>query len=89
MFVLGVDPGVSRCGYGCVSSDGGRLRPVAVGVLSDQPGLRARLDETEERLAALRRSMLETYGAWGRAMDDLENLWAVVGYRRELSPMAA
>ena len=68
---------------------GGSSAEGLVGVLSDQPGLRARLDETEERLAALRRSMLETYGAWGRAMDDLENLWAVVGYRRELSPMAA
>ena len=34
MFVLGVDPGVSRCGYGCVSSEGGRMRPIAVGVLS-------------------------------------------------------
>ena len=29
MFVLGVDPGVSRCGYGCISSDG---------ISSDGPG---------------------------------------------------
>ena len=68
---------------------GGSSAEGLVDVLSDQPGLRARLDETEERLATLRRSMLETYGAWGRAMDDLENLWAVVGYRRELIPIAA
>ena len=60
-----------------------------VGVLSAQPALRAKLEEKEEQLAALRRSMLEAYGAWGRALDDLENLWAVVGYRRELTPMAA
>ncbi len=60
-----------------------------VGVLAAQPALRGKLDETEERLAEIRRSMLEAYGEWGRAMDDLENLWAVVGYRREPVPIAA
>lgn len=60
-----------------------------VGVLAAQPSLRGKLDETEERLAEIRQSMLEAYGAWGRAMDDLENLWAVVGYRREVAPIAA
>lgn len=35
MFVLGIDPGLSRCGYGCVEArPGGRgARAVAVGVL--------------------------------------------------------
>jgi hypothetical protein len=68
---------------------GGRSADGLVGVLATQPALRARLDEAEERLAGLRRSMLETYGSWSRAMDDLENLWAVVDCRRELVPIAA
>lgn len=34
MFVLGVDPGLSRCGYGLVSRDGGgALRAQAAGVI--------------------------------------------------------
>src|SRR5438270_9809474 len=37
MFVLGVDPGVSRCGYGCVESARGQTRAIGVGVLSTSP----------------------------------------------------
>jgi crossover junction endodeoxyribonuclease RuvC len=49
MFVLGIDPGVSRCGYGCVqSSASGVGRAVAVGVLTTPPS-----DPLPERLAAL------------------------------------
>jgi crossover junction endodeoxyribonuclease RuvC len=35
MFVLGIDPGVTRCGYGCVEQTrrGHAARPVAMGVL--------------------------------------------------------
>ncbi|MGH9114751.1 MAG: crossover junction endodeoxyribonuclease RuvC, partial [Acidimicrobiales bacterium] len=38
MFALGVDPGLSRCGYGAVRSDGGRLSAVANGHLTTPPG---------------------------------------------------
>src|SRR2546430_4174155 len=48
MFVLGVDPGVSRCGYGCVESARGQTRASAVGVLSTP-----RSQPLPERLAAL------------------------------------
>jgi crossover junction endodeoxyribonuclease RuvC len=56
MFVLGVDPGVSRCGYGCISSDSissdgrgrGELAVVAMGVITTPPS-----DELPVRLAAL------------------------------------
>jgi crossover junction endodeoxyribonuclease RuvC len=34
MFVLGVDPGLSRCGYGAVERRDGRLHAVAGGVLA-------------------------------------------------------
>ena len=33
MFVLGIDPGLSRCGYGCLRRVGGRTTAVAMGVL--------------------------------------------------------
>src|SRR2546430_14987411 len=48
MFVLGVDPGVSRCGYGCVQSARGQTRAIAVGVLTTPPS-----QPLPERLAAL------------------------------------
>ena len=37
MFALGIDPGLSRCGYGAVEQRGGSLRAVAVGHLSPPP----------------------------------------------------
>jgi len=49
MFVLGIDPGVSRCGYGCVSGGTGVApKVVAVGVLTTPPS-----DPLPDRLAAL------------------------------------
>jgi len=48
MFVLGIDPGVSRCGYGCVARTDGRDRSVAAGVITTPPS-----DPLPERLAAL------------------------------------
>jgi crossover junction endodeoxyribonuclease RuvC len=39
MFVLGVDPGLSRCGYGVVTRRDGALRAVAGGVISTEPSL--------------------------------------------------
>lgn len=49
VFVLGIDPGLSRCGYGLVLRDGRRQRAVAAGVLRTEPELAVPL-----RLAALR-----------------------------------
>ncbi|MBV9410112.1 MAG: crossover junction endodeoxyribonuclease RuvC, partial [Acidimicrobiia bacterium] len=46
--MLGVDPGVSRCGYGCVESSRGQTRAIAVGVLTTPPS-----QPLPERLAAL------------------------------------
>ena len=48
MFVLGIDPGVSRCGYGCVDGVGSRQKVVAVGVITTPPA-----DPLPERLASL------------------------------------
>jgi crossover junction endodeoxyribonuclease RuvC len=46
--VLGIDPGVSRCGYGAVARDGARLAAIACGVIRTAPA-----DPLPARLAAL------------------------------------
>jgi crossover junction endodeoxyribonuclease RuvC len=49
VFVLGIDPGLSRCGYGVVErAERGRSRAVAAGVLRTDPG-----SDVPRRLAAL------------------------------------
>jgi crossover junction endodeoxyribonuclease RuvC len=48
MFVLGIDPGLSRCGYGCVETASPHARPVAAGVLRTAPDM-----PLPERLATL------------------------------------
>ena len=58
MFVLGIDPGVSRCGYGCVEANGrgaGGGRAVAAGVLRTPPEdpLPHRLAQLDDDLRAL------------------------------------
>ncbi|HEY7106883.1 MAG TPA: crossover junction endodeoxyribonuclease RuvC [Acidimicrobiia bacterium] len=46
--VLGIDPGVSRCGYGAVARAGSRLSAVSCGVIRTPPA-----DPLPDRLAAL------------------------------------
>jgi crossover junction endodeoxyribonuclease RuvC len=48
VFVLGIDPGLSRCGYGVVERVGRRPRAVAAGVLRTDPAA-----AVPQRLAAL------------------------------------
>jgi hypothetical protein len=45
------------------------------------PILKTRLDEAETNLASIRSSIVESYGRWNRALDDLENLWALAAWR--------
>ncbi len=54
MFVLGIDPGVSRCGYGCIRRAGGKVQTVALGVITTLPS-----DRLPDRLAALDRELRE------------------------------
>jgi crossover junction endodeoxyribonuclease RuvC len=60
MFVLGVDPGLTRCGYGVVEPlADGAFRAVAAGTLETEPR-----DPVERRLGALAvaiRELLEAY----------------------------
>ena len=43
--------------------------------------LRTRLAEIDARLAAERARLLDDYARWTRALDDLENLWALALWR--------
>jgi len=52
MFVLGIDPGVSRCGYGAVRRDGQGLRAVSCGVLTTPAS-----QPLPDRLASLAREL--------------------------------
>jgi crossover junction endodeoxyribonuclease RuvC len=55
MFVLGIDPGLSRCGYGVVTHRAGAMAAVAGGVISTDPtvALPERLRTLSEELRAL------------------------------------
>ena len=55
MFVLGIDPGLSRCGYGCVESRPEGPRAVAIGVITTPPAnpLPERLAELQAELRSL------------------------------------
>ena len=52
----------------------------ATGLKSD---LRAPIDRCEERLTALRTSLLEGYDEWTRTLEECEDLWAVAGLRKD------
>ncbi len=50
-------------------------------VSARNPGLGRRLDEADAQLAAARQAILEGYGRWRRALEDVENLWALAAWR--------
>jgi crossover junction endodeoxyribonuclease RuvC len=55
VFVLGIDPGLTRCGYGAVAREGTGLRAVAAGVLTTpaSSSLPERLAELQAGLRSL------------------------------------
>lgn len=53
MRVLGIDPGFATTGYGIVERSGGRIRPVALGVIRTSPSL-----DHAQRLVELRTCLL-------------------------------
>ena len=50
-------------------------------VVAATPTLRTRLDEADTRLAEIRTALLSDYGRWRRALEDVENLWALASWR--------
>jgi len=59
------------------SIPGGCLEAMA----ARNPGLRRRLDDVEAQMATLRASLLEGYGRWRLALEDVENLWALAAWK--------
>jgi hypothetical protein len=45
------------------------------------PAARTRLDEAEAQMAQARACLMEGYGRWRRALEDVENLWALAAWR--------
>lgn len=43
--------------------------------------LRARLEQAESELAAAQAAVIDGYGRWRRALEDVENLWALAAWR--------
>lgn len=54
-----------------------------VGVISHAmtPAVRTRLDDAETQMAQARAALMEGYGRWRRALEDVENLWALAAWR--------
>ena len=48
---------------------------------ASSPTLKTRLDDADVTLAQARAALLEEYGRWRRALEDIENLWALAAWR--------
>ncbi|OFW66897.1 MAG: crossover junction endodeoxyribonuclease RuvC [Actinobacteria bacterium RBG_16_68_21] len=59
MFVLGIDPGLSRTGYAVIEAAGGVMRPVAAGVIRTDPA--ASLSDRLAELYADLESLIAEY----------------------------
>jgi crossover junction endodeoxyribonuclease RuvC len=68
ILILGVDPGLNRCGWGLVASEGARLAHVAHGVIKPaaQQQLASRLHDVFEGLCAV----IERYGPHEAAVEE-------------------
>lgn len=55
---------------------------------SAHPTLRARLDDVEGQLAAVRTALLDDYARWRQTLDDLENLWALAAWHSAAAEQA-
>lgn len=51
------------------------------GIPTAIPTMRARLEDADAELATARTAMMESYGRWRRALEDVENLWALAAWR--------
>jgi crossover junction endodeoxyribonuclease RuvC len=78
--VLGIDPGVSRCGYGVVRREGSRFRAVAYGVIRTPPS-----DELPDRLATLLHELDALMGEYPPAALAVERVLFQVNTRTAMS----
>lgn len=76
MFVWGIDPGLSRCGYAVLRQRGRTTRPVALGVLTTPPG-----DPVPHRLHAIQRDVRELLAEFPPAEVAIERILFSVNVR--------
>jgi crossover junction endodeoxyribonuclease RuvC len=92
--VLGIDPGLSRCGYGIVVRTGGHPRAVGCGVIRTPPGdalperllaldndLRALIDDTRPSAVAVERVLFQTNARTAMSVGQASGLALVVAAR--------
>jgi len=80
VFVLGIDPGLSRCGYGAVTATPGGPRAVAIGVLRTSPA-----DPLPQRLAELQRELRALIAELGPQVVAVERVFFQVNVRTAMS----
>jgi crossover junction endodeoxyribonuclease RuvC len=80
MFVLGIDPGVSRCGYGAVRREGSGLVVGACGVIRTATG-----SELADRLVALERELQAVVDGIGPSAVAVERVFFQANARTAMS----
>jgi crossover junction endodeoxyribonuclease RuvC len=82
MFVMGIDPGLSRCGFGTVGRDGpgGALQVVSAGVIETDPGA-----ELHDRLWILQRELRALLAERQPAVVVVERVFFQVNARTAMS----
>ncbi len=80
MFVLGIDPGLTRCGYGAVVREGSVLRAVSAGVLTTSPAT-----ALPERLAQLQAGLRVLMAELAPAAVAVERVFFQVNARTAMS----
>jgi crossover junction endodeoxyribonuclease RuvC len=80
VFVLGIDPGLSRCGYGAVSQEGGDPAAVGAGVLTTPPGA-----PLPQRLASLLGQLRHLLAEWRPEVMAVERVLFQVNARTAMS----
>jgi len=80
VFVLGIDPGLSRCGYACVEQRRTGPRAVAIGVVRTPPGA-----PLPERLAELQAELRALLAELGPSVVAVERVFFQVNVRTAMS----
>jgi hypothetical protein len=50
-------------------------------ITTHDPKLRSRIDEVEARLAVHRNELIGHYASWRSAIEELQNLWSLAGWK--------
>jgi crossover junction endodeoxyribonuclease RuvC len=80
VFVLGIDPGLSRCGYGCIEARVGGHKAVALGVIRTSPD-----DPLPARLAELQREVRSLLAEYRPQVVAVERVFFQVNVRTAMS----